>query len=213
MTYTQEQRKEYMRRWRALNGGDYPRRKQMREKRSAHGLCWRCGVNRRTYRKMCNACLSLCGHCPEVKLPDRAFCARHADSVRRKKAKQIRVKRAAGICFRCPEKALAGGICRTHHMKTASHNNLGTARFWLELDQMYESQSRLCFWCGRTTELGVNAQVDHKLPRLRFPDYARRIDNLVWACQECNYAKRDRTPAEFVLLCGLVVSRASELLK
>ena len=65
-----------------------------------------------------------------------------------------------------------------------------------------------CFYCGRTRDevwrAGLLMAIDHVVPR---PDGSDDIDNLVWACSECNIRKCLQ-PGWFFMLKELVVKLA-----
>lgn len=71
------------------------------------------------------------------------------------------------------------------------------ARLWL-------AQGGRCAYTGRAITPGVNASLDHVVPRAR--GGADTVDNLVWTCAAVNRAKTDMTPAEFRALCAEVLA-------
>jgi hypothetical protein len=55
-----------------------------------------------------------------------------------------------------------------------------------------------CVYCKKPLwhEFGVPSHGDHLLPRSVYPQWAEEIDNLVFACAECNAIKRDYDPSK-----------------
>lgn len=49
-----------------------------------------------------------------------------------------------------------------------------------------------CCACGRTARDGVQINVDHIKPRIRFPELALTLDNLQVLCAPCNQGKGNR---------------------
>ncbi len=55
-----------------------------------------------------------------------------------------------------------------------------------------------CVYCGKPLweEFGVPSCGDHLLPQSIYPSRAGHVDNLVFACAECNAIKLDYDPSE-----------------
>ena len=73
-------------------------------------------------------------------------------------------------------------------------------------DKLY-SQNFTCPYTGEKLILGVNAWIDHILPRSRFPDQETSLDNLQWVSKKANLAKHNLTKDEFLDLCRLISKR------
>ena len=61
---------------------------------------------------------------------------------------------------------------------------------WLRF--RYEALKRSngrCALCGRNANDGIALQVDHILPRSKYPKFEFNLDNLQVLCNECNYGK------------------------
>lgn len=70
------------------------------------------------------------------------------------------------------------------------------SRDWLAVRyETLRKQGARCRCCGRTARDGAIIQVDHILPRSRFPELALSADNLQVLCRDCNLGKgaRDST--------------------
>jgi CRISPR/Cas system Type II protein with McrA/HNH and RuvC-like nuclease domain len=54
-----------------------------------------------------------------------------------------------------------------------------------------------CVYCGKELwkVFGIASCGDHLLPKSRYHDLSQRVENLVAACAECNYIKRDYDPS------------------
>ncbi len=72
----------------------------------------------------------------------------------------------------------------------------GRANF-VDLARIWKSQRGLCALTGR--RLDRTAQLDHIIARARGGHDGTK--NIRWVCAAVNYAKRDMSDAEFVLLC------------
>ncbi len=76
--------------------------------------------------------------------------------------------------------------------------------FWQKL----VAQDFRCYYTGVHLVPGVNASLDHRVPRSRGGDPAD-IDNCVWCDRLINAFKNDLTEAEFVERCKIVAARFS----
>lgn len=196
-----------MRAYRAANGGDYPRRKEMRTERRSSGLCWQCGKEQPAFRGKCLACLDRCSRCSSPRLPDRRFCAEHLGTEREKKRKASGTRFSVGICASCTDARMAHtSFCEKHYLRNCANTNLRNPLAWEALGKLFAQCGGRCAYCGDALTLGLNAHLDHVKSRKRFPELARDVNNVVWACRDCNYAKRDRTPPEFIAMCKRVVA-------
>lgn len=75
------------------------------------------------------------------------------------------------------------------------------------LEQRFESQKGLCFYCGKLTE-GSKWTLDHKIPKSRG---GRGPDNKVGCCATCNRTKGSMTVEEFLDTDYLPESRRKQL--
>jgi 5-methylcytosine-specific restriction endonuclease McrA len=68
---------------------------------------------------------------------------------------------------------------------------------------MLEQQGFRCSYSGLPLKIGVNAQVDHKVPRSR--GGTNNVENLHWVDGQVNRMKTDFTHEEFLAMCTTVV--------
>lgn len=74
------------------------------------------------------------------------------------------------------------------NLKATSDGTVTTKVLW------WLYRSKKCFYCEKVT-VPSERTVDHKIPISRGGEHSR--DNIVMACQRCNFSKQDRTPEEF----------------
>ena len=154
--------------------------KQRRDERRANGLCVVCG-DQTEGTAQCRPCT------------DRRRQSRH-DSRRKRKE--------AGVCDDCGETRLPDHkLCRDCYLKVIAGLNTGSRANWEHILQLFYDQNQRCAMSGRKLILGKNAQLDHILPRSRFPELKHDLENLQWLHEDVNLAKRNMTPDEFVNLC------------
>lgn len=111
-----------------------------------------------------------------------------------------------GRCDRCGKHQLPNSkMCELHYLTTASHYSLGiqTKKAAQLLLDKFNAGGRKCPYTREPLILSVNAQLDHILPRSRFPELKHDIDNVEWISAVANRAKHDMTKKEFLLHYGI----------
>ena len=79
-----------------------------------------------------------------------------------------------------------------------------TTRHWVQLKAKLGSQQYMCAYTGEKLVPGVNASIDHLVPRSRGGNDAP--DNLHWVSFRVNVMKGDMTHEEFLALCKLITA-------
>lgn len=156
------------------------RDKKRRETLIVQGLCYQCGA-KTSGKKGCKSCLE--------KVKDWT-------KQRRKSLADI------GLCLQCGQndKMIHSVLCQVCYIKVKSYRHLKTSKQWMMLLILLESQNWRCPYTNEKLVLGLNDSVDHKLPRIKFPEQAVNISNLEWTTRGVNQMKADRTPDEFLAL-------------
>lgn len=101
------------------------------------------------------------------------------------------------MCMVCWMKKVASDCCKLRGEAMQSH-----AR---SLAELWEKQGGVCALTGTTLVPGVNASLDHIVPKAKGGTNA--LDNLQWVCIPANQAKSDLSTEEFVDLCRRVVAK------
>lgn len=84
-------------------------------------------------------------------------------------------------------------MCRKCWLERAARRLPGvTAK---QLCALWKKQNGRCKYTSKRLVMGVNASIDHVLPRSRYFDSS--IKNLVWADRSINHMKGDNTIEEF----------------
>lgn len=156
---------------------------------------------------VCNSCGS--------SLPDDTFkrCDRCRKAGRTAWAVRAPVRRqqraSAGICPRCPEAALGPSrYCRIHTLENSLRKYLVPKSRYEDFWQKLVDQDFRCYYTGVELVPGINASLDHRVPRSRGGDPSD-LDNCVWCDRLINAFKNDLTEAEFVDRCKVVARRFS----
>lgn len=96
--------------------------------------------------------------------------------------------------------------CEACFFKRTARNATGNGTQGQLLEDLFNKQGRRCAYTGRTLELGVNASLDHKYPRSKYPELRAEPSNLHWVDASINSMKHDMTHEQFVAICEEVTS-------
>src|SRR3990172_3800384 len=116
-----------------------------------------------------------------------------------------------GSCRACKNKVIngTGSWCEKYWLVQAAwRNGFGASGASVSrLRDLLKRHNYSCSYTGKRLILGVNASIDHKNPRGRFPEQKSDWSNIEWVDLEVNRAKRLLTKREFIGLCRLITSR------
>lgn len=163
-------------------------------KRKRAGTCQQCGNECRGHGVVCKGCA-------RKKIKN--------DQARRRK------RLASGRCIRCGNSEFAElsgqsgnphgvKMCEKCRVKAAAIVYLGSSRHWEILLDKLKKQDFKCAYTGIHLQLGVNASIDHILPKSRFPKLRTNVDNLHWVSMVVNRAKNLLTQDEFFALINTI---------
>lgn len=143
--------------------------------RKKSGLCTSCGkALDRSKGLLCTGCYS--GYCNNVN----------------EKARQ---RKRAGLCRYCDKTRVGKRLCLNHYLMFTAKAHFGSVRRWEELSAIFDAQSGLCPYTGRSLTIGEDASLDHKTPKSRGGTDA--VDNLQWVYMPVNFMKLTCTDEEF----------------
>jgi hypothetical protein len=126
----------------------------------------------------------------------------------------VRARIAVGICLGCKQPALPTvQHCLRHWFaRTGGTHGLNAKNGGVQmLKEIWAEQGGRCALTGAILEPGVDASLDHKIPRSRGGDSSR--GNLQWVTTSVNWAKSNLSSEDFVEMCRLVILRHPELTK
>lgn len=166
------------------------RYKKKYEQNKLNNICVRCGKRPPEKNKhMCEECLNyignhfkntrikrkktgLCAECGQPAIKNN-LCEAHSKKriiqIRQNKEKR-KLRRSAGLCENCGNvNVLSRHIdktiyCESCYLKTMSRKHFGTSFHWKDLKQLFE-KNHICPYTGNNLKLGVNASLDHKIPK------------------------------------------------
>lgn len=151
-------------------------------------------------RQKANYQKGLCIRCskPSTGTKTCADCLQRDRNVKRSKCEQ---RKQLGLCQRCGENLAIKGVdywCEVCCLKAAAYNNLGSSTRWQEMKALFDLQGGMCPYTNRKLNLGINTEVDHKIPKCK--GGANVIDNLQWIYAPINFMKSGFTHEEFLEL-------------
>lgn len=180
----------------------------------AEGNCVRCGRASVKERVLCAACnrkravaaaalTEVCRDCRKPLLSGTGRCDACKLKLREEYARHVR----AGVCVKCRKPAVAGAFCLDHWLLNLGRpHGLTRKGGGLQLlKELWEGQNGRCAVTGEVLVPGVNASLDHIVPRSRGGSSDR--SNLQWVTSQVNHMKWDLTHEEFVAMCAKVASR------
>jgi len=112
-------------------------------------------------------------------------------------------KQAAGRCYRCGGRppCVPKGRCRTCILRTAAVRHRASLPVVIAAWRKHKGR---CAYSGVRIRLGVNASLEHVLPRMDGGDSG--VDNIVWVDNRVNNAKHCMPITEFVVMCRNVLT-------
>lgn len=187
----------------------------------SRGICTDCGSNPLQSKILCSECLAknrkkkaeriasgLCPFCTNPRDKATKLCSACQETKKRSNAAYIERRTKNGQCIACgtSEEIVVSTTktrphCKACFFKRTAHNSTGIWSLGQVLSQLFEQQSGRCAYTGRILELGVNASLDHKRPRSRYPELLADPKNLQWVDASINSMKHDMTHEGFVSIC------------
>lgn len=187
------------------------------------GKCTGCGETLEAGYKTCQKCRSYyakynttrvakkraagqCARCQNAARPGGATCADCQLKDRRNSAAYVVKKRNAGTCRWCNSPPLPNiRSCWRCYFRLMSIKVFRTLKRGAELEAIFHAQGGRCFYTDELLIPGVNASLDHQTPPSK--GGTASLDNLKWVTFKVNATKQDRTHAEFVDFCRMVVKK------
>lgn len=198
------------------------RNKAARKRRLLAELCGHCGKNPLHSKTLCLECLTavkqkrtarvengLCDICGKPVDNITTKCSSCRSRHKRLNAEHIarRVEQCKCACCGSDDplvpatESSTAPRCETCFFKRTAHNSLGKRPRWRAIAESFDNQNRLCAYTNKPLVLGVNASLDHILPRSRFPHLRSEPSNTHWVDASINSMKHNMTHEEFIAVC------------
>lgn len=141
--------------------------------------------------------LGLCLECINPVAKGKIRCEKHLAHRRKTEAEQRIQAAKIGFCHYCRKSPQLekNRQCESCYFKSVSHRHLGSAKYWQLLKTMFESQKAKCALSGLSLTLGVNADLDHIVPRIK--GGTDDIENLQWVLAHVNNFKSGMLEPDF----------------
>ena len=157
-----------------------------RQARCNAGLCVCCGLKNDGPHKKC------------------AHCKQQESIV---KKRWYEKKKRSGECLKCKQPATAKMYCEKHWFVIIARTNFKNKINSQELKYLLEKQNYQCAITGRPLQIGINASIDHIIPRAS--GGTDELMNLQWVDLDVNFSKSDLSLKAFIALAKEVVEYAS----
>jgi hypothetical protein len=148
------------------------------------------------------------GPCPNRRNKNTRFCdscAAYAQSERKSRMKNLMDNE---LCSSCGQEKyldiynkrenISLKFCQTCYLKQLSRRHIGNGKYWKELLNILVKQDFKCPYTGDTIILAMNDSIDHILPRKKYPEKQKDINNFQWVTRTVNNMKYDLLEYEFL---------------
>ena len=190
--------------------------KRERQERLAKGLCIRCNKPHDRHTQLCTKCTKLqkakddsdkkrlrregvCISCRKLPAVDGLLICRSCSDKKKRVSKTLRSERLSrGLCERCGKKPPVDGgqNCEECVVERAARMQLGSSKLSSLLWDKFAEQKGICPYTGMKLRIGVDASVDHVIPKSR--GGTNDMENIQWVHVWINWMKNDTPKGEFV---------------
>lgn len=189
-------------------------------KRRRQGLCVGCGSQPEPGKTRCTSCLDKSrvasrkhrdtnvkhGRCARCSSPatNQKYCEPCREWQRQYRSRVANERIRLGVCRACGkcEAAHPNQRCRTCILKAIAHDVLCDRKQWQDLLTLYETQNGCCAYSNIRLTIGVNASIDHIIPKSK--GGSSTLDNLQWVGLCVNKMKLDQTEDEFLQVVAAI---------
>lgn len=173
------------------------------------GMCGHCGKNKieKTGYSSCDACLQkrkdlkaelaqlgICVSCLKNSIKiNSTYCENCL-----LKFREIRKKRSEDkVCLKCGDERINDSkFCEICYLKEVSYRHFSTSSNYDKLKHLFNEQNGRCVYSGVQLTLGLNAELDHKIPSSK--GGSSDLDNLQWTHKIVNRMKLNFLEDEFL---------------
>jgi hypothetical protein len=157
-------------------------RKEMLAERKKQGLCITCGNEKATKTQKCDKCRQ-----------------EYVDGAKGRRDRRMNL----GFCLCCgDEPSIGGKLCRTCVLRNAARVHFGTTKRWKDLDELFTRQNGTCPYTGKNLTIGIDASVDHIIPKSRGGSLG--TENMQWVFAPVNFMKHNLLEEEFLPIINAV---------
>jgi hypothetical protein len=188
--------------------------RERRDRYKKEGRCMLCGRPRgKRGKSRCDECVEarrlryhekkkggICRNCKNpTNRPGGTFCSSCLSTQKRRRGERL----ALGVCLECAAARLPDNArCEIHYLRSVAKRTLGDRALAEGIKAILLAQDFICPFTGRKLTLGLDAALDHKLPKVR--GGADAVENVQWIYAPINEMKSYRTDEEFLELVAEV---------
>ena len=142
-----------------------------------------------------------------MKTSDTATCRQCKDCNNSAEMKRKLEREKYGLCIKCGVGKPLPGVqkrsnstnrCEKCILKHAAWTYLKSSKRWTDLKSIFDQQEGKCSYTGRDIIIGIDAELDHIIPRSKGGD--NKLDNLQWVHTDVNKMKSYQLPDDFLKL-------------
>lgn len=173
------------------------KRNKHRENRLKNNLCLACGKPNNTEHTTCSLCTR----------KKREYMILLKEK-RIKECLCVMCGKPATIITSMSKRKRENTYCNKHYYEYMAKSTTGSAKNGPMLKELFEEQKGLCAYTKEKLILGVNASVDHFVPKVA--GGGNEKENLKWVLWEVNKMKFKHSYEKFVSMCKEVVNHMSK---
>lgn len=112
-------------------------------------------------------------------------------------------------CTKCRKKKHLKSrlLCEKCLISNTALRYLGSRRYAGILYDKLQAQDHKCYLTGRTITIGIDATIDHFIPRSKVRKRQDTIHNLFWCHKDANRIKSDLSIPEFITIAREIIKK------
>ena len=170
-------------------------------------VCSRTFTPKRSWQKFCSYKCQEKNHAHPKRRPFESI-EECLDRVRKYKVKYKRArlsrKKRNGLCRFCPQRLMrnSGSWCEKHWFMQAVNRYGFEMKEWTIAKSILEKQDYRCPYTGVLLIPGINASLEHRKPKSKFPHLKNDWSNIQWSHWYVNNMKQTLSEEEFMKRLG-----------
>lgn len=150
--------------------------------------------------------LTFCKTCSSNK--GKKWRENNKDKANKAHREWAKLNKEKGLCAKCSNKSIKNkSLCINCWYRKVSLGNLGTQKYWKNLQELANKQKYKCIYTDELLVPGSNMSLDHIKSRKDRPDLINDITNVQWITQQMNQIKNELSHDNFIKLCKCIAER------
>ena len=174
---------------------------------------------RKCFKKYKTKCLEngMCWRCNKFPhMPNTQSCHECTDKKSQNRELRIKSRLKEGLCKFCGKNAnvsITSKSCVECYLKNISYKNFGVQDYWQDLKLLFEKQKEICPYTGIKLSIGVNASLDHIVPKTC--GGKNELPNMQWVYFgkdfDINMMKRNFSHENFIKAIKIIYEHLNKL--